>query len=699
MTHQPPRQEDESCTSSSPTVVVVGGGGGGGGAGSANEGDTNGCSADETTATTIIAVPQQYHHQLTATEIELESFSESVKYLWCPIGGGGGGGGGCNRNSNNNNDWKRSSSSSTKTSRSRNGIPILPEPPTSLRFSRDFVGPNRPCIIQNAILTTTPTTTTITTNSNRRGSSRETDCHNGNNHDDDNDKDNTDNNHSADDQQQQLLPLHIDLDQICTMVPIHDTIITVDVTPDGYGDCIRTTTPASTATTQQQQQQLFVRPKECRISLYEFRQRLRNQHQPHQQQQYDHEQNNDDCRYQCSSTTTHYNNGYHDDVIDVDINQRPYVVFRSTINTTIAQLDTTENIADNDIMMNRQHVKQQEGPQCEDHSHAENERNSLNTNNNNNSIPDESVVYYSHQNDCLRDDTEGISLLQSLFPSTITWAQEAFFFGDEDADDNSKYNSNNNHNGSHESGTEDENGQKHNHHIDAINIWIGNERSVSSMHKDHYENLIYVTSGEKIFTLCPPSDVIYLYEHVQYNDSVFETSTSTSSSSYSSASTTTRRSDYNKNNGPNKSDLTWVVQPIQEETISSTSVIREQPQEVDEEGGDDRIIAGHTDGAPTTSSSSTVRWIAPDISILLHGSTEQKIQLLQHYPLLKYAHPIEVTVKAGEMLYLPKLWYHRVTQSCETVAINYWYEMSFQSSPLWCYYEFLQQLQHTDQKY
>lgn len=45
---------------------------------------------------------------------------------------------------------------------------------------------------------------------------------------------------------------------------------------------------------------------------------------------------------------------------------------------------------------------------------------------------------------------------------------------------------------------------------DAINFWMGEERSVSSMHKDPYENFYCVISGKKNFTLFPPTDAHYL---------------------------------------------------------------------------------------------------------------------------------------------------------------------------------------------
>lgn len=38
------------------------------------------------------------------------------------------------------------------------------------------------------------------------------------------------------------------------------------------------------------------------------------------------------------------------------------------------------------------------------------------------------------------------------------------------------------------------------------------------------------------------------------------------------------------------------------------------------------------------------------------------------------AHPINITVRAGEMLYLPAGWWHYVRQSDLSIAVNYWYD-------------------------
>ncbi|KAF7829097.1 jmjC domain-containing protein 7 [Senna tora] len=46
---------------------------------------------------------------------------------------------------------------------------------------------------------------------------------------------------------------------------------------------------------------------------------------------------------------------------------------------------------------------------------------------------------------------------------------------------------------------------------EAVNLWIGNQYSQTSFHKDHYENLYAVVTGEKHFLLLPPTDVHRMY--------------------------------------------------------------------------------------------------------------------------------------------------------------------------------------------
>lgn len=45
---------------------------------------------------------------------------------------------------------------------------------------------------------------------------------------------------------------------------------------------------------------------------------------------------------------------------------------------------------------------------------------------------------------------------------------------------------------------------------DAANFWMGDERAITSMHKDPYENIYCVVSGYKDFILIPPTDLPFV---------------------------------------------------------------------------------------------------------------------------------------------------------------------------------------------
>ncbi|KAJ1976704.1 hypothetical protein H4R35_002586 [Dimargaris xerosporica] len=47
---------------------------------------------------------------------------------------------------------------------------------------------------------------------------------------------------------------------------------------------------------------------------------------------------------------------------------------------------------------------------------------------------------------------------------------------------------------------------------DAVNFWMGDATSVTSLHKDPYENIYVVVAGSKTFTLIPPTENCCLYE-------------------------------------------------------------------------------------------------------------------------------------------------------------------------------------------
>jgi jumonji domain-containing protein 7 len=191
------------------------------------------------------------------------------------------------------------------------------------------------------------------------------------------------------------------------------------------------------------------------------------------------------------------------------------------------------------------------------------------------SSPPKSVYYYSMQNDCLRTE------LPCLIPLLNDQALQQF--------------------GEQVFGTGPP---------DAINLWMGNEKAVSSIHKDYYENLFYVASGEKVFDLYPPADAPFL----------------------TTQSLPTSRFHFRNN--------VWCVVPHLEDNgeLHYTPWI-------------------HLDAAKTN-----------------------------------YLHYLTVKVQAGDILYLPSLWFHQVTQTCETVGINWWFDMHF-DSPHFCYFQLLQECQ------
>ncbi|KAI3996992.1 hypothetical protein MKX01_021268 [Papaver californicum] len=149
-------------------------------------------------------------------------------------------------------------------------------------------------------------------------------------------------------------------------------------------------------------------------------------------------------------------------------------------------------------------------------------------------------------------------------------------------------------------------------HPEAVNLWIGNHLSTTSFHKDHYENLYAVITGEKHFLLLPPTDVHRLYVH-NYPAARYSLS-------------------------------------------QDTGVLTLQLEEP--------------------------RRLVPWCSVNPYPPAAIKDQEVSKFPLyFNGPKPSECTVKAGEILYLPSMWFHHVKQSPDnrgrTIAINYLYDMQF----------------------
>eukprot|EP00092_Neocalanus_flemingeri_P026371 GFUD01028587.1.p1 GENE.GFUD01028587.1~~GFUD01028587.1.p1 ORF type:complete len:325 (-),score=73.91 GFUD01028587.1:9-983(-) len=135
---------------------------------------------------------------------------------------------------------------------------------------------------------------------------------------------------------------------------------------------------------------------------------------------------------------------------------------------------------------------------------------------------------------------------------------------------------------------------------DAVNLWMGDERAVTSMHKDPYENIYCVVRGHKDLVLQPPTD------------------------------------------------LPWV--PYRD---YKPAIYKE-----DKKTGDFEIEEINT---------SLVPWIAID-------PTNPD---LETYPAYSNSTQFKLRLEAGDVLYLPSLWFHYLSQSHGCIAINYWYDMEF----------------------
>ncbi len=187
---------------------------------------------------------------------------------------------------------------------------------------------------------------------------------------------------------------------------------------------------------------------------------------------------------------------------------------------------------------------------------------------------------------------------------------------------------------------------------EAVNLWVGDERSVSSTHKDFFENMYCVVRGTKTFTLFPPPDIAFL-----------------PSGTYSSQT-------YGYFPGPLAGGASEAVgaagdsgaAPVQVRPRKSELAIipaaAKRPSNADAEGN----AAGGVSGESDSGDGDGVRWIWLDPD---DPDAEEK------HPAYRLASPLRVEVRAGEVLYLPALWLHRVSQTCLTIAINFWYDMKF----------------------
>lgn len=157
------------------------------------------------------------------------------------------------------------------------------------------------------------------------------------------------------------------------------------------------------------------------------------------------------------------------------------------------------------------------------------------------------------------------------------------------------------------------------------------------MHKDPYENIYCVVSGYKDFVLIPPVDLQWV-PRATYPSALY------------------------KLNHLNE----VVIDPIVNGEVLN-------PNRLDRYTNSDYSF-------PDDREPISVEWV----------SIDPLKPDLDKYPDYAKASVFEVRVNAGDILYLPSLWYHHVRQSHKCIAVNFWYDMDYDAR--YCYYKMMEKL-------
>ncbi|XP_031573392.1 bifunctional peptidase and (3S)-lysyl hydroxylase Jmjd7-like [Actinia tenebrosa] len=214
---------------------------------------------------------------------------------------------------------------------------------------------------------------------------------------------------------------------------------------------------------------------------------------------------------------------------------------------------------------------------------------------------------------------------------------------------------------------------------DAVNFWMGDERAVTSMHKDHYENLYCVVSGTKTFILIPPTDAPFiphgLYKPAKYEYNlkgdfdIVDVEDSTQEDKEVKALLQDELPEIKDIHGKNQRDD---VNNLEKNHCEGDKEV-DDDDEVDEDDSadvDDREMENEN--------------LTPWISI------DPLNPDLETFPEYAKARPITCTVHSGETLFLPSLWFHHVQQSHKCIAVNFWYDMEYDIK--YSYFKFLEKL-------
>lgn len=201
----------------------------------------------------------------------------------------------------------------------------------------------------------------------------------------------------------------------------------------------------------------------------------------------------------------------------------------------------------------------------------------------------------------------------------------------------------------------------------------GDSRAVSSMHSDPYENIYAVVCGEKHFTLLPPTDYYWLsratlprgqWHRKTKNEQAVDVAEKTHHAA-GAGSATSNNSNSSSNSNSNSSSDETKYSASSSSTSTSTSSSSTSTSSIDYPA--DVTIGNFV--AKAVEGADKVPWLDVDVDNPVEGD-HQKVDFTQ---LCRF----NITVKAGQVLYLPGQWFHAVRQQGRTIAVNFWYDMAY----------------------
>ena len=172
--------------------------------------------------------------------------------------------------------------------------------------------------------------------------------------------------------------------------------------------------------------------------------------------------------------------------------------------------------------------------------------------------------------------------------------------------------------------------------------------------QDHYENLYVVVAGSKTFTLKPPSSVhqMHLQRYPLWQESMAP-------------------------------DQTFTARPVSPaDTIEWSAVDLEGKREQANGAAPAAQCVKQAQQCGSGRGIASLRLRTTTFGFRTSSDDEDDCDQQRKFARFHAPPaPLQVTVRAGDMLYLPSMWYHHVTQDegdqDAVIAVNWWFDMQF----------------------